>query len=335
NIKDHLGNTRLTFADLNGNGSIEKDQGEVMQEQHYYPFGMKMEGPWSTISGTENLYQYNGKELNTDFGLDWLDYGARWYDPSIARWHAIDPLADDFSNWNPYHYVHNNPMKLVDPTGMNAQDPIEGNWFKHSRYNWYLWIESDASTTQDDSGNRFLNMGTNFTVIRDGITINFRADGTWDHFNEEGNTLPTVDVNWEDFGQTLGDMSPSERGFFLMKKHTKYSHKEVARMMYKERGLDYDLHQDLQNLGFFSTGGNQFDDFVSMAEFINDYSDKSPSYRKFSQDYNGILFSDLSVREKLVKLRQLSNIFSNHPTDREIHARWLKLNPYWEYLEDE
>ncbi|WP_255493765.1 DUF4329 domain-containing protein [Myroides sp. WP-1] len=36
-------------------------------------------------------------------------------------WLSVDPLAEQFPGWNPYHYVHNNPINLVDPTGMSAE----------------------------------------------------------------------------------------------------------------------------------------------------------------------------------------------------------------------
>ncbi|MCI5056995.1 MAG: RHS repeat-associated core domain-containing protein, partial [Flavobacteriales bacterium] len=123
-IKDHLGNTRVTFSDLDANGTIERENGEVLQENHYYPFGMQMSGPWQQVIGAENAYQYNGKEMMNDFGLNWLDYDARWYDPAIARWHSIDPLAEKMQSWSPYNYVFNNPIKLIDPDGM---EPDEAN----------------------------------------------------------------------------------------------------------------------------------------------------------------------------------------------------------------
>jgi RHS repeat-associated protein len=146
-IKDHLGNTRVMFSDLDGNGKIEEANGEVLQQNHYYPFGMKMNGPWSQVSGSENPYQYNGKEFNTEFGLDWLDYGARWYDPSIARWNAIDPLAEKFNGWSPYNYVMNNPINMVDPDGKEPGLP------EIYRYGY-------LSFTRDDNGLTIHRMST-------------------------------------------------------------------------------------------------------------------------------------------------------------------------------
>ena len=48
-----------------------------MQINHYYPFGLNMEGNWNgSFPEAKNKYQYNEKELNVDFGLNWNDYGA-------------------------------------------------------------------------------------------------------------------------------------------------------------------------------------------------------------------------------------------------------------------
>ncbi len=86
------------------------------QSTSYYPFGLKMPGLSFVATGAdENTFTYNGKELEDEFGLDWYHYGARFYDPAVGRWWAIDPV-DQYSS--PYTYVGNNPVIFIDPNGM-------------------------------------------------------------------------------------------------------------------------------------------------------------------------------------------------------------------------
>ena len=117
--KDHLGNTRLAFSDIDNNGTV--DQSEILQIEHYYPFGMSFYGLNTPQVGPQHKYKYNGKELEDEFGLNWYDYSARLYDPSLGRWHVIDPLADAnrLITHSPYHYSYNNPVLYIDPDGKN------------------------------------------------------------------------------------------------------------------------------------------------------------------------------------------------------------------------
>jgi len=120
-LTDHLGNTRVVFNENN----------QVLQTNSYYPFGMNIESLTTnnqTLS-PKNLYLYNGKELQTDFGLDLLDYGARFYDAQIGRFHTIDPMAENYSNQSPYLYAVNNPISFIDKNGENAWEPVgNGKW---------------------------------------------------------------------------------------------------------------------------------------------------------------------------------------------------------------
>ena len=84
-------------------------------------------------SVADNAYQYNGKELNEDFGLAWLDSTrqwvkgpadeSRWYDPAVGRWGAVDNMANKYLSYSPYHYAGNNPILNYD---------IDGNEFTAS-----------------------------------------------------------------------------------------------------------------------------------------------------------------------------------------------------------
>ena len=103
-LKDHLGNTRVTFSDnvTTPDWNIDPNT-EVSQINHYYPFGLNMVGNWNGQTG-QNKYQYNGKEWNDDYGLGWNDYGARYYDPAIGIFTTPDPFAGKYTGVSPYCY---------------------------------------------------------------------------------------------------------------------------------------------------------------------------------------------------------------------------------------
>jgi RHS repeat-associated protein len=115
-LKDHLGNARINFADVNVNGSINAAS-EILQEETDYPFGLQQSGLNTSIAGVENKYQYNGKEFNDELGLNMYDYGARFYDAALGRWNVLDKEIEKYPTLSAYSYCLNNPLIFIDPTG--------------------------------------------------------------------------------------------------------------------------------------------------------------------------------------------------------------------------
>ena len=140
--KDHLGNIRLAYSDANNDGAV--DSSEILEENNYYPFGLKHKGYNNIINGTEHKYKYNGKELEEGLGYNMYEYEARHYDAALGRFVTVDPLAEDYSFQSTYSYSINNPIYFIDKLGMGPSD----EWILNNDGS-HTWISNKGGDSVD------------------------------------------------------------------------------------------------------------------------------------------------------------------------------------------
>jgi len=101
--------------------SISHYRGRLLEENHYYPYGLTIRAGSNTPLPNKQLYQ--GKNFQDECGLNLYDFSARHYDPQIGRFCGVDP-ADQFASG--YIGMGNDPANNIDPSGMQASLPGGG-----------------------------------------------------------------------------------------------------------------------------------------------------------------------------------------------------------------
>ncbi len=151
------------------------------KETNYYPFGLAQKGynnlTTSLGSAGAKKYQYNGKELQDDYGLDWYDYGARFYDVGLGRFFTIDPLAKKYVFQSLYVYAANDPIRFIDENGKGPLDNLITNFVIYlvtktapSFNNFWNKEASYMSQTYDINGN--YHSGNAYSAATHGMTAN-------------------------------------------------------------------------------------------------------------------------------------------------------------------
>jgi len=122
---DHLGSPRV----------VTNSAATVISRHDYMPFGEELGsgiGGRTTgmgfVTTDGQRQQFTQKERDTETGLD--DFGERYYRSTQGRFVSVDPLGasaivSDPQSFNRYTYVLNNPLKYVDPDGLEAQSAWE------------------------------------------------------------------------------------------------------------------------------------------------------------------------------------------------------------------
>ncbi|MEL6392907.1 MAG: RHS repeat-associated core domain-containing protein, partial [Bacteroidota bacterium] len=144
-LTNHLGNVTTVFSeDLTEYTDIYQTGGNatftaptIRRYREYTPFGLDIQQTANSPYNATGSYRYgfNGKESdeNNEFGAaTHYDYGFRVYNPAIARFLSVDPLAPDYPWYTPYQFAGNKPVWAVDLDGL--EEFFVTRWYENGRF---------------------------------------------------------------------------------------------------------------------------------------------------------------------------------------------------------
>ena len=158
---------------------IDGDTGTVIEASDYNPFGKRIQvtdpvsepvegsqhaaepavAPVATATSeastsSPNRWHFSGKESQSFLyaNIPLLDFGARMYNPTIARWTTSDPMSEKYYGISPYVYCLGNPISIIDPNGMDIWTMDEkGNvvWVKESDDHRLYYVNNNGVWSDD------------------------------------------------------------------------------------------------------------------------------------------------------------------------------------------
>ena len=164
----------------------------------------------------EYRYGFNGKENDNEVKGEGnsYDFGARMYDPRVARFFAIDPFFRSFPDWSPYVYAFDNPIALIDENGEFGDDP-RGKFYKTMGP-----AAMKAITAKDINANKYKGLYTLAQYrVENGFNLNspgnnpFNIKGKGDAGQIELLTTEFVNGKQKRMTQNFAAFSSLEAGF--------------------------------------------------------------------------------------------------------------------------
>ena len=160
-------------------------QQSVVQSFLYAPYGEIISGYNTHIMGEAfPKYTFNAKELDEETGMYY--YEARYYAPPVFT--SRDAMFEKYFWMSPYAYCANNPVKYVDPSGME----MEETWVKtgDGRYVYNSAVNNDADAVEIyGEGSKSLAYGKQYRTNKGNLCIlekgGFRVNGKLHEVKDE------------------------------------------------------------------------------------------------------------------------------------------------------
>jgi RHS repeat-associated protein len=183
---DHLGSSNF-ITDATGDG---------YQHLQYLPFGETAVS--QKVSWWSTPYQFTGKEKDDETGYNY--FGARYYSSDISVWLSVDPLIKPFES--PYAYCFNNPVRFIDPKGLNPTPPKETKRYIKLRDNYI----ADGSQKNAERYVNYINRNSNKigrsnavynsanNCVQFDVSNSFEREGTLYSLKDGVTTMPQVTI---------------------------------------------------------------------------------------------------------------------------------------------
>ena len=156
-IYDHLGNSRILYANTFEDCAPEGVRYLLEHVLDYYPYGKTLR---EYVHNRER-FQTTYHERDAESGLD--HRGARNYDGDVCRFLSVDPLATDFASWSTYHYTFNNPILYIDPDGRSGEN-VNNEYIRDIRTGTVTQVGTAGGDEVDIVMNGTANGDGSFTV---------------------------------------------------------------------------------------------------------------------------------------------------------------------------
>lgn len=260
------------FDDL----KVTHSPGALLEETHYYPFGLTMAGISSkAINIIPNKYKYNGIEHNADLDLNMYDAYYRNLDPQIGRFWQVDPEFDNLEQTSPYESMGNNPIGYTDPLGnfrsrfgawLNKLFHGGGSIAKNENGEWYV---NKTRTEPTEDGNativsyKYYGKGRNqYTAAAENIQSDQEQKEFEDHLVKKGvleRTTSRKEANEKNLKAFVGVLLPNP----LLKSGTSLVNRAVVPIADKIKSMGFKELQKAArsysielNAFFMTYGGN-------------------------------------------------------------------------------